>query len=111
MSKRVITLDFTKVNDLYSSYMPFVLNGGLFIPTTEPFRLDEEVGLNIGLPDDPNRYELDGVVMWLTPLGAQGGKPAGIGIQMDEDTGNQLRSKIETILAGKLQSSDSTNTM
>lgn len=111
MGKRVSTFDFSTKNDLYAAYMPFLANGGVFIATKEPFQLGEEVGLNIRILDELERFELDGLVAWLTPLGAQGGKPAGIGIQFQGDMGSVLRNKIETQLAGKLQSTYSTNTM
>lgn len=111
MSKRVVTLDFITVNDLYVAYMPFVSGGGVFIPTQQPFEIGEEVGLDLRLLEDQERHQLDAIVMWLTPVGAQGGKPAGIGVKFDSETGTILRNKIETHLAGKLTSHNLTNTM
>lgn len=111
MNKRVISLDFVSVNDLYLAYMPFIMHGGLFIPTKEQFELAEEVILDIRLVNEPDRHQIEGTVAWITPVGAQGGKPAGIGIQFAEGKSVALRNKIETHLAGLLQSPNSTNTM
>lgn len=111
MTKRVITFDFVTINDLYVAYMPFIIGGGIFIPTKEIFIIGEDVGLDLRLLDDQERHQLGGIIMWLTPLGAQGGKPAGIGIQLDLEVGIILRNKIETHLAGKLTSHNLTNTM
>lgn len=111
MSKRVITFDFLTVNDLYAAYMPFLVNGGVFIPTKETFQVGEVVGLDLRLIEDSERHVLDGIIAWLTPLGAQGGKPAGIGVHFVEDAASVVRNKIETHLAGKIKASNSTNTM
>lgn len=111
MQKRVISFDFSTLNDLYIAFMPFIEHGGVFIPTKEPFAIGEEVGLDICLPDEPDRHQLDGLVAWITPLGAQGGKPAGVGIQFQGDNSEAIRNLIETHLAGRLQSSEFTNTM
>jgi len=53
-----------------------------------------------------------GKIIWITPPGAQGGKVAGIGIQLADEEGNkQVRNKIETLLAGVLKSNRPTHTM
>ena len=111
MIKRTIIFDFSTPEELYVAYMPFVLNGGVFIPTKERFELEEEVELDLRLIKDPERQQTQGKVIWVTPLGAQGGKPAGIGIQFTSTEDALLRTRIETLLAGKLSSSESTNTM
>ncbi len=111
MGKRIIMFDFPTINDLYNSYMPFVIHGGIFIPTKEVFEIGEAVGLDLRIMEEPDRQTLAGQVIWLTPLGAQGGKPAGIGIQFEEALGPELRNRIETHLAGKLKSANSTHTM
>lgn len=111
MAKRIITFDFLTPEKLYLAYMPFVLNGGIFISTKETFELQEDVGLDLCFLDDPERFVLDGKVVWLTPMGAQGGKPAGIGVQFEAEKGPIVRSKIETHLAGKVKSTNLTDTM
>ena len=103
--------DFVTVEALYAAYMPFLTKGGVFIPTKEAFELEEEVELNVRLVQDPERQLVQGKVVWITPSGAQGGKPAGIGVQFTSKDDKSLRARIETHLAGKLNSSESTNTM
>jgi type IV pilus assembly protein PilZ len=51
-----------------------------------------------------------GKVVWVTPRGAQGGKKAGIGIQLSAED-NTVVGKIETYLAGALSSDRPTHTM
>ena len=112
MSTRIITLDFGTANDLYSAYMPFIKNGGLFIATKENFKLGERVFLDIRIMKEPDRQKVEAKVVWVTPSGAQGGKPAGTGVRFEQEKeAALLRNKIETHLAGSLQSSNPTNTM
>lgn len=95
---------------LYAAYMPFVKNGGLFIPTSKPYRLGDEVFLLLTLMEEPEKIPVAGKVVWITPRGAGGTRAAGIGVQFNEE-GVVARKKIETYLAGALQSDRPTHTM
>ncbi|MBL4608968.1 MAG: PilZ domain-containing protein [Pseudomonadales bacterium] len=95
---------------LYAAYMPFVVNGGLFIPTSKQYRLGDEVFLLLTLMDEPEKIPVAGKVVWITPRGAGGTRAAGIGVQFNEE-GDTARKKIETYLAGALQSDRPTHTM
>lgn len=111
MSTQVIKMDFKNLKALYNAYMPFIKEGGLFVATRQLFKLSENLTLDIALLAEPERHRVKGQVVWLTPAGAQGGKPQGIGVKFVDDTGGKLRSKIETHLAGMLNSQISTDTM
>ncbi len=39
----VLSLAIKEKAALYAAYMPFLAGGGLFIPTTKPFKIGEEV--------------------------------------------------------------------
>ena len=95
---------------LYAAYMPFVRNGGLFIPTKKEYGLGDEVFMLLNLMDEAEKIPVAGKVVWITPKGAQGNRAAGIGVQFN-DTDDMARSKIETYLAGALQSDRHTHTM
>ena len=95
---------------LYASYMPYVANGGLFIPTNKVYNLGDEVFILLSLMDEPERIPVTGKVIWITPKGAQGNRSAGIGVQFSEKD-NAVVNKIETLLAGVLESERSTHTM
>jgi type IV pilus assembly protein PilZ len=47
----------------------------------------------------------------VTPQGAPGGRAPGIGIQFSEKDSGAARAKIETLLAGQIQSDKPTHTM
>ena len=66
---------------LYSAYMPFVRAGGIFITTTKRYFLGDEVFLLLTLPESNERLPVAGKVVWVTPPGAPGNRPARIGVQ------------------------------
>ena len=94
---------------LYAAYMPFIKNGGLFIPSNKSYTMGDEVFMLLNLMDEPEKIPVAGKVVWLTPKGAQGNKAAGVGVQFAED--NLARNKIETHLAGTLNSDRPTHTL
>ena len=96
---------------LYAAYMPFVQNGGLFIPTKKEYELGDEVFMLLNLMDEAEKIPVAGKVVWITPKGAQGKRTAGIGVQFsDQDQGN-TQKKIENYLAGALGGDKPTHTM
>jgi type IV pilus assembly protein PilZ len=95
---------------LYAAYMPFVKNGGMFIPTSKSYKLGDEVFMLLSLMEEPEKIPVAGKVIWVTPRGAQGNRAAGIGVQFT-DQENTAISKIENYLAGSLSSDKPTHTM
>ena len=95
---------------LYSSYMPFLQGGGLFIATEKNYKVGDEVFLRLTLMDEPGKLPVAGRVAWVTPVGAQGHFKPGIGIQFT-DSDDLVRGKIETHLAGAITSERPTSTM
>ncbi|WP_123401542.1 PilZ domain-containing protein [Inmirania thermothiophila] len=107
----ILSLTIKDKNALYAAYMPFVKNGGLFIPTQRSYRLGDEVFMLISLMDEAEKIPVAGRVVWITPPGAEGNRAAGIGVQFSDQDNGQARNKIETYLAGALQSDRPTHTM
>lgn len=95
---------------LYAAYMPYVKNGGLFIPTNKSYKMGDEVFMLLSLMDEPEKIPVAGKVIWVTPQGAQGNRSAGIGVQFDADDPT-ANNKIENFLAGSLESDRPTHTM
>jgi type IV pilus assembly protein PilZ len=108
----VLSLNINSKSALYAAYMPYLSNGGIFLPTAKHYVLGDEVFLMMQLMDDPAKYPVAGKVVWITPAGAQRNKVQGIGVQFaDDETGRTLRTKIEQILAGHLGSNRPTHTL
>ncbi|MFC3680059.1 PilZ domain-containing protein [Bacterioplanoides pacificum] len=106
----ILSLTIKDKSVLYAAYMPFITDGGLFIPTNKQYQLGDEVFMLLKLMDEPEKIPVAGKVIWVTPKGAQGNKVAGIGVQFTGDD-NIARNKIETFLAGALKSDRVTHTM
>jgi type IV pilus assembly protein PilZ len=106
----ILSLTIKDKNVLYAAYMPFVKNGGMFIPTNKSYKLGDEVFMLLSLMDEAEKIPVAGKVVWVTPRGAQGNRAAGIGVQFS-DQDNTAINKIETYLAGMLGSDKPTHTM
>lgn len=107
----ILSLSIKDKNALYAAYMPFIKNGGLFIPTKREYEMGEEVFMLLNLMEETERLPIAGKIIWKTPGGAEGYRAAGIGVQFSDQDGGTARNKIETYLAGALESDRSTHTM
>jgi len=107
----ILSLTIKDKAALYAAYMPFVSNGGLFIPTGKAYALGDEVFMLLTLMEDKERLPVAGKIIWITPTGAQGNKTTGIGVQFGSQDKGQTRNKIETYLAGALKADRMTHTM
>jgi type IV pilus assembly protein PilZ len=107
----VISLSIKEKGALYAAYMPFVENGGLFVPTQRAAQLGDDLYLILTLMDDPTKIAIPGKVAWITPAGTTG-RQQGIGIQFNKTEASiQARAKIEDLLGSTLKSSRVTNTV
>lgn len=106
----ILSLTINDEEALYAAYMPFLKNGGLFIPTKRHYELGNQVFMLLKLKDEAERIPVSGTVVWITPELAQGNRSAGIGIHF-KDAQRVVRRRIETILASSLNSDKPTITM
>lgn len=111
MRPTVLSLTIKDKSALYAAYMPFLKGGGLFVPSNKRYKLGEEVFMLLTLLEEKEKIPVAGHVVWMTPIGAQGNRAAGVGIQFSEKDSGAARSKIETVLGGILTSDRPTHTM
>jgi type IV pilus assembly protein PilZ len=108
----VLSLNINSKSALYAAYMPFLKNGGIFIPTSRGYGLGDEVFMLLALMNDPNKLPIAGTVVWIMPQGAQNSKAQGIGVHFKNDeSGVEAKRKIENLLGGVMNSSRPTHTM
>ncbi len=108
----ILNVVITDENELYGAFMPFIKGGGLFAKTPNRLPLGQPVFMMVTLPGSSEKLPVSGKVCWITPVGAQGNHPAGLGVQFDDTReGLLLKDRIETLLAGKLESEKPTFTM
>lgn len=84
--------------ELNLSYMPFVRDGGLFVPTPQTYPLDTHVILELQLPGKKDAMKIEGRVVWVTPKNALHHVLAGIGIQFVGPHSAKVRAEIESML-------------
>ncbi|NKN34664.1 PilZ domain-containing protein [Marichromatium bheemlicum] len=109
--QRILNFAIRDKSALYASFMPYIKNGGLFIPTTKRYQLDDEIFLLLQLMDETDRIPVAGRVVWITPPGAGGNRSVGVGVQFSDQDKGAARRKIEEYLAGMLNSERPTHTM
>lgn len=107
----ILSLSIKDKSALYAAYMPYVTNGGLFIPTNKQYKLGDEVFMLLTLLDEKDKLPVAGKIVWITPTGSQGNRAAGVGVQFSDQDNGQAQKKIETYLAGALKSDRPTHTM
>ena len=101
MSNNALSVMLADTHSLYQAYMPFLKNGGVFIPTEESYRLGDTVSCVLRLPDES--VTMSGQIAWITPATAN--QREGVGLHF-EDTHQavRIRSKIEHYLSEQLNS-------
>ncbi len=107
----ILSLSIKEKNALFAAYMPYVINGGLFIPTKREYQMGEEVFMLLNLMEETERLPIAGKIIWKTPPGAEGYRATGVGVQFSDQDGGTARNKIENYLAGALESDRPTHTM
>lgn len=108
----VMQLAIKEKAGLYAAYIPFFVEGGIFVPTPREYKLGDDVYVLLTLPDEPQRYPVAGRVAWITPARASGNRTQGIGIQFPKDEKSaELKAKIENILGSALASDKATQTV
>jgi len=68
-SQGILSLNIKDKSALYAAYMPYVKNGGLFIPTNKQYSLGDEVFMLLSLMDEKDRLPVAGQIIWVTPQG------------------------------------------
>lgn len=95
----VMTYHIKDIASLYASYLPFVDNGAIFIPSERQQNLGEEVFVAINLPGSNKRMPLNGKIVWINPTN-QTSRPAGFAVQFGDDQQAQnIKAAIERLLA------------
>ena len=107
----ILTCHIDNVEMLYASYLSFVTNGALFVPSNQVKEIGEEVFIAVTLPNSSERLPMNGKIVWVNSKD-QANRPAGFAVQIGTDVaGLTIKNEIERLLAGKVDSLQSTYTM
>jgi len=108
----VLSLAIKEKAALYAAYMPYLKNGGIFVPTNRTYQLGDEVYLILTLLEDPTKIPVAGKVVWVGPSGGGAAKTPGIGVHFPADeSGTHARQRIEDALGAALKSARPTHTI
>ena len=108
----VISLNIKGKSALYAAWMPLLKGGGLFMHSTADHKLGDEILLVLTFLDEATKIPLSGSVAWINPPHAHGNRPQGVGIRLpDNEVGQNLKKKIEGILAPVAKSDRATHTL
>lgn len=107
----VISIAIKDKQALYMSYMPFVTGGGLFVPTQKDYQMGDEMFLLVKIIDEIEPVHISGKVVWISPPGALGNKPRGVGVQFQGDDAKSTVRLIESKLGASLSLTRPTHTM
>lgn len=96
--RKLLHITITEPEVLRRCYLPFLRNGGLFVPTDEPYSLRQQLFLVLKLP---GAMQVQGVltrVACLTPAQAHDGRVMGVGLAFPE-AAQALNNHIESLIA------------
>ncbi|MEN9500768.1 MAG: hypothetical protein RI964_53 [Pseudomonadota bacterium] len=88
---------------LHACYMPFIKDGGIFVPTTERFGLHHEVVLQLRLVEEGKKLVISGRVVWISTGMGQRGTSPGVGLQFVGDHRLRVKQFIEEVLGDLLK--------
>ena len=108
--KNLVNISIKDVASLYQCYMPFLLNGGLFLEGLTEYELGDEVLILLELLDEPEKIPIAGKITWVAKSGVKNPHKAGYGVNFI-DADNDAKDKIEKYLAGSKKSQTVTATM
>jgi type IV pilus assembly protein PilZ len=111
VKRGILSLSIKDKDALFAAYMPFVQNGGLFIPTSRPYQYGDEVFILISLMEEEEKLPVSASIVWITPKGPGNYRSSGIGVQFSHEDKGTVQGKIETYLAGAMERTQATNTM
>lgn len=107
----ITTINYDTVEKLYASYLPFVQNGAIFIPSAQQQQMGSQAFVAITLPGSSERLPLNGKVVWVNHRN-QGHRPAGFALQFGKDeAGLRIKNEVERLLAGQIDSDKPTYTL
>lgn len=81
--------------ELNLSYMPFLVDGGIFVPTNESFSLGTKISVELSLPGRNDSLKIEGRIAWITPANALYQVIPGVGVQFIGSEASNIRAQIE----------------
>ncbi|MGB5598973.1 PilZ domain-containing protein [Thiothrix litoralis] len=98
-----LSMAIAEKSALHACYMPFIKDGGMFVPTTDKFTLHDDIILHLRLVEDGKKLLIPGRVVWIAPGVGQRGTSPGIGLQFTGEHRFRVKQFIEEMLGDLLK--------
>lgn len=99
--RRVLKLPLKDESVLHASYMPFIKDGGMFVPTNnENYAFGDEVIIAMHLISTDKKLAIPGKVVWMSPMTGDSGTP-GVGIRFTGNTKAKIKLVVQTMLGNR----------
>lgn len=109
--EKTIQHTFPDLLSLKRAFMPFVIEGAIFIPTQNDYQLGDFIKTTVTLPESKQEYTFTGEIIWISPKSFHN-HAAGIGIICNGDEGRAFKkATIEAVSELKGDSKELSDTM
>ena len=98
--KNIFRLNIRDTHTLEKIYMPYIKNGGLFVPGDADAAIGDQVFLMITLFDHASKMAIDATIIWITPKHTQENKVQGFGVRFN-DNDNKYKNRLKSALPAK----------
>ncbi|PIZ04345.1 MAG: pilus assembly protein PilZ [Gammaproteobacteria bacterium CG_4_10_14_0_8_um_filter_38_16] len=108
MSDKIqLTHQYATLTDLKNAFMPFVQDGGIFIPTDVIFHLGDLAAVSLTLPETGHTFSFAGEIIWITPKTGQ--HSAGVGVQCNSNEGDTFQKEVRELISMLKDNNDTSN--
>ena len=98
-ASQLLQLEIQNKVFLHSHYMPFIKDGGIFIPTEQEFHFEQQVVMLLRFIDKGKKLPISGRVVWISPKSGRGSSVTpGVGLQFAGDNRKDIQKAIEAYL-------------
>lgn len=97
----ILKLPLKDESALHASFMPFIKDGGMFVPTkNDNYVFGNEVIIAMHLLSTDKKLAIPGKVVWISPKTGDSGNP-GVGIRFTGNTKAKIKLVIQTMLGNR----------
>ncbi|MBN8555461.1 MAG: TIGR02266 family protein [Deltaproteobacteria bacterium] len=100
-----LAIKLATASDLKNAFMKNISGGGLYIETTEVFKMGQKLEVELTLPNDNQSFKVKTEIAWLNPSG-MAGLPPGVGVKfldLDQKIKNKIQSIIDSAIEKKIK--------
>lgn len=102
MESQQLSLVLSDRDELHNHYLPMLRGGGIFVPTSSDLSFGTKVLVQVELLSEKQKAAVPGLVVWITPVGAQRSLMKGVGVQITGSNKSKIQQYFENLIADRL---------